>query len=165
MNAAYGSSLSFGSKVRSKPIGHNTYSYRRINFRSKPTPIHGPVHISDLNYSYSRSHFSRLPQAVAKELLNRLSHKVSYTSMKIDIFICVFTTNEVRNHLHICDHSIIPLYKRGFCLGFSNTSHVESLDRFRKSVFDKVKLDICIVLNVTILKNIICKYNMQMKIF
>ena len=30
----------------------------------------------------------------------------------------------------------------GLCLGFSNTSHVDSLDRFIKSAVEKVKLDI-----------------------
>ena len=41
--SACGSSGSFGSRVRSKYIGHNTYTGRRINFCSKTTPIHGPV--------------------------------------------------------------------------------------------------------------------------
>ena len=66
MNSAYGLSGSFGSRVRYKYIEHNTYTGRRSNFCSKPTPIYGPVHKSDLNYSYSRSHFSRLPQEVDK---------------------------------------------------------------------------------------------------
>ena len=39
MNAGYGSSISFGSIVRSKYIVHNTYTGRRSNFRSKTTPI------------------------------------------------------------------------------------------------------------------------------
>ena len=69
MISTYGSSSSFGSRVRSKYIGHNSYTGRRSNLRSNPTPIHGPVHKSDFNYSYSRIHFSRLPQAVAKKLL------------------------------------------------------------------------------------------------
>ena len=30
-------------------------------------------------------------------------------------------------------------------IGFSNTSHVDSLNRFRRSVVDKVKSDICIL--------------------
>ena len=34
-----------------------------------------------------------------------------------------------------------------FFLGSSNTSHIESLDRFRKSVVDKVKIGICIFFN------------------
>ena len=51
MNAAYCSSGSFGSRVRSESIGKNKYTGRRINFRSNPTPIHGPVQKSDLNYS------------------------------------------------------------------------------------------------------------------
>ena len=66
MISAYGLSGSFGSIVRSKSIGHNTYKGRRSNFRSKSTPIHVSVYKSDLNHSYLRSHFSRLPQAVAK---------------------------------------------------------------------------------------------------
>ena len=66
MISAYGLSRLFGYRLRSESIGHNTYTGIRINFRSKPTPIHGPVHKSYLNYLYSRSHFSRLPQAVDK---------------------------------------------------------------------------------------------------
>ena len=57
MTFAYGSSGSFGSIVRSKSIGHNTYTGKISNFRSKPTPINVPDHKSYLNYSYSRSHF------------------------------------------------------------------------------------------------------------
>ena len=71
MNAAYASSGSFGSRVRLKYIGHNTYIGRRSNFRSKPTTIYGAVHKSYLDYSYSRSNFSHVPQAVHKELINR----------------------------------------------------------------------------------------------
>ena len=33
--SAYGSSGLFGSRVRSKSIGHNTYTGRRINLRQK----------------------------------------------------------------------------------------------------------------------------------
>ena len=66
MNAAYGSSGSFVSIVRSKYIAHNTYKVRRNNFRSKPTPTHVLVHKPDMNYSYSRSHFSWLPKSVAE---------------------------------------------------------------------------------------------------
>ena len=40
MTSAYGSSGSFGYRVRSEPIGHNTYTVR-IFFSSKPTLIHG----------------------------------------------------------------------------------------------------------------------------
>ena len=42
---------------------------------------------SDLNHSYSRSHFSWLPQAFPKRLNCRLSKKVGYDSKKIDPFI------------------------------------------------------------------------------
>ena len=66
MTSTYGSSGSIGSRVRSKYIGHNTYADRRNNYVKKPTPIHGPLHKSDLNYSYSRSHFFRLTQEVSK---------------------------------------------------------------------------------------------------
>ena len=67
--SAYGSSGSFGSRVGSKYIGNNTYTRRRSNFNSKPAPINGPVKFFDLNYSYSRIHFSRLPQVVAEKLI------------------------------------------------------------------------------------------------
>ena len=78
INATYGSLVSFWSRVRSRYIGHNTYVGRRSNVHLKPTPIHGPLQKSDLNYSYSISHFSWLPQAVATKLIYRLSHKFSY---------------------------------------------------------------------------------------
>ena len=66
MNAAYGSSGPFWSEVRSRSIVTNTYTDKKSNFCSKPTAIQGPNHKSDLNYSYSRIHFSRLPRAAAK---------------------------------------------------------------------------------------------------
>ena len=84
MNYTYGSSKSCVSRVKSEYIVHNTYTVRRSNFRSKSIPIHGPVHKYDLNYSYSRSHFSRLPKSVAKELINCLYQKVSYYCKIID---------------------------------------------------------------------------------
>ena len=61
MNAAYDSSGSFISRVRSKYIGYNTYNVRISHLRSKPTPIYGPVQKSDMNHSYLRIHLSRLP--------------------------------------------------------------------------------------------------------
>ena len=94
MTYVSGSSGSFGSRGRSKSIGRNTYTSRRINLCSKPTSINGPVHKSYLNYSCSRSHFSRLPQAVAKKIINRLSHKVSYASKIIDPVINGFSPND-----------------------------------------------------------------------
>ena len=101
MNAAYGSSGSFISRVRSKSIWHNTYTGRRLNIRSKSTAIHIPVHKFDLNYSYSISHFSRLPEAVAKEIINRMSNKVMYASIKFDPVINGFNLNEVKIQFHI----------------------------------------------------------------
>ena len=70
MNAAYGSSGSFGSRVGSKCDGHNTYTGRRRKLRSKPRTIHAPVNKCELKFSYSRSHFNRLPQVVSKGLIN-----------------------------------------------------------------------------------------------
>ena len=100
MTSAYGSFESFGSRVSSKSIIHNTYTGRRIKIRSKATPIHGPVHKSYLNYLYSRSYFSRLPKADAKKLIYFFSHKVSYPVLN------GFITNDSSIHFHICDHSI-----------------------------------------------------------
>ena len=118
MISAYGSSGSFGSRVRSKYIGHNTYTGRRSNLRSKPTPIHGPVQKSDLNYSYARSHFSRLPQAVARKLIHRLSQTVSNPSKIIDPVIHEFSPNDVSSILPICDHSIVTFGIREKFIGF-----------------------------------------------
>ena len=67
MTAEYGSSGSFGLIARSKYIERNTYTGRRINFCSKPTPIYGPVHKADFNYLYSISHSSQLQQTVAEK--------------------------------------------------------------------------------------------------
>ena len=53
-----------------------------------------------------------------------------------DPVINEFIPNEVRCHFHIFDMSIITFWKWGFCLGFSNTPHVESLDRFRTFVVE-----------------------------
>ena len=107
-----------------------------------------------MNYSYSRIHFGQLPQAVAKNLINILSQKVHYDSMMINQVIKRFSPNEVKSHFHICDHSIITFCRRLLCLGFSNTSWVDILYRFIKSVVDKVKTDVC-TLKKTIKKKII----------
>ena len=111
---------------------------------SKPTPIHGPVHKYDLNYSYPRSHFNQLPQQVTIKLIYRLSHKFSYASKIFDPVINEFSTDEVKIHLYICYNLIVTFGRIGFCLGFSNTSNVDILYGFRKQVVDKVKTDICI---------------------
>ena len=58
--------------------------------------------------------------------------------------INVFSTNELTSRLHIYNHSIVTFDIRGFCLGHSNASYIDILDRFRKSVVDKVKIDVCI---------------------
>ena len=71
MISAYGLSGSFGSRVRYKYIGHNTYTDRRSNFRSKPTTINVPVHKYDLNYLYSRSHFRSIDCLIKVGMLPR----------------------------------------------------------------------------------------------
>ena len=118
MTSTYSWSGSFGSIVRYKSIEYSTYKYRGSNFRSKPTPIDGPVHKSDLNYSYSRIHFIRLPQAVARKLICSLSQKVSYPFKIIDRVINGFSTNDISNHFHIYDHLIVKFGTRKKCLGF-----------------------------------------------
>ena len=142
MVLANGSSGSFRSRIRSIVFLNNTYTDRRSNFCSKTTPIHGPVYKSDLNISYSRSHFNRLPQAVSKGMIIFLSQKVSYDSMIIDPVINIIPPNEIKIHLHVCDQKITPFFIRGLCLRFSNTSCVDSLEKFRKTVVDEVKFDI-----------------------
>ena len=106
MNAAHGSSRLFRSIFRSKYIVHNTYTGRRSNLRSKPTPIYGPVHKYDLNFSYSRSHFSWLPQAVSKGIIYSLSCQVVFSSLMIVPVINSFDPNEDKCSFHICDNSI-----------------------------------------------------------
>ena len=58
--------------------------------------------------------------------------------------INVFSTNVLTSRLHIYNHSIVTFGIRGLCLGHSNASHVDSLDRFRKSVVYEVRIDVCI---------------------
>ena len=67
--------------------------------------------------------------------------KFSYASKRIDLVINVFSPNDISSHLHICEHSIITFGIIEKISGLSNTSHVYSLDRFRRSVVDKVKTD------------------------
>ena len=97
-----------------------------------------------MDFSYSRSHSRWLPQAVSKRPINRLSHKVSFASNIIDPVINGFSVNEVKSHIHIWDNKNISFSTRELCLGLSENSHVDSLDRFGKKVVDKVKYDICI---------------------
>ena len=144
MTAAYGSLGSLKSIVSSKSIIDNRYIGRRRNFYSKPTPIYGSCHKSDFNYSYLRSKFSRLPQSVSKNEFYCLYQKVSYGSKTIDPVINGFITHEGISHLHICTNSIVTSGIRVLCLGLLNTYNVGSLDRFRKSVVDKVKTEVCI---------------------
>ena len=90
-----------------------------------------------------------------------MSQKVGYTSMMVDPVINVYTPNELKIHLHICDHSIINFGTRWFCLGFKKTSHVDSLDGFRNTFADQVKFDISLFIEVFYrrkYKNKICKW-------
>ena len=97
-----------------------------------------------MNYSYSISHFSWLTQAVAKNIIYHLFQKVSCVSKISDPVINGFSPHEVRIHLHICDYSIIAFGIRVLCVGFSKTSYVRSLYRFRKLFVDKVKTEECV---------------------
>ena len=72
-----------------------------------------------------------------------LSRKVSYASKKVYPVINVFNPREVRSNSYICYHSILIFGIRVLCLGFSKTSHIDSLDRFRKLVVDKVITKLC----------------------
>ena len=122
----HGSSVSFGSRISSKCIGHNKFIGRRSNLSSKPTPIYWPVNKSEFYFSYSQSHFIWSPQTFSKGIINSLSQKYSYAYMMINTVLNWFITNQVRSHLRVFDHSMVTFGKIGSCLGFSNTSHVES---------------------------------------
>ena len=67
-----------------------------------------------------------------------MSQKVSYSSKIIDPVIDGYIPNDYSSNFHICDHSIVKFLIREKRIYFSNTSHVDSLDRFRTSVVDKV---------------------------
>ena len=47
----------------------------------------------------------------------------------IDAVINIFSHHKVRRHFHICDQYIVTLSIREKYLGFSKTSHVDSLER------------------------------------
>ena len=136
MNTAFDSSLSFGSRVRSKLIGNNKYTGRRTNFHSKPTQIHWATHIPELKISYSRKHFILLPQAVSTIHINHLLQKFSCSSVIIDLVMNGFTNNEVRSDHHVWDKSIITFVKEIICLEFPNAFNVKSLERLSKSVVE-----------------------------
>ena len=70
-----------------------------------------------------------------------LSQKVSYAYKIIDLVTNGFSPNDISSHLYICDTSIVTFGIREKCIGFSNTSRVDSLDRFRISVVDELKTD------------------------
>ena len=73
-----------------------------------------------------------------------MSQKCSYACKIIDSVINGFSPHEVRSHFHIYDTSVVTFGIRDICFGSSNTSNVDSLDRFRKSVVDKVITEVCI---------------------
>ena len=56
--------------------------------------------------------------------------EVSYASKRIYPVIDGFSPNDASSHLHTCDNSIFTFGIREWFIGFSNTSHVYSLDRF-----------------------------------
>ena len=122
-------------------FGHTTCTGGKVNnnnnnLYSKPTPIHVPVHKSELHFSYTKRHFSLSPKVVSKGLINILSQKVIYASMTIDLVIIGFIPNELSIPLHIFDWSIINFGERGLFLGFSNTYYADSLEFFLKAVLE-----------------------------
>ena len=70
-----------------------------------------------------------------------MSQKVGYASKIIDPVINVFIPNDESINLQICDQSIVTFVIREKYIGLSKTSHIDSLERFRISVVDKVKPD------------------------
>ena len=60
-----------------------------------------------------------------------MSQKVSYAYKIIDPVINVFSTNNESSRFHICDYSIVTFGIIEKCIGFSNTSHVDSSESFR----------------------------------
>ena len=77
-----------------------------------------------------------------------MPQKISYSYKITDPVIDEFSPNGESSYLYIYYHSSVTFVIRETFKGFSNTSHVHSLDRFRRSVFDKVKSDICILQKV-----------------
>ena len=73
-----------------------------------------------------------------------MSQKVSYASKRIDPILNGFSPNDVSSHLHIFDHSIVTFVMKERCLGFIKTYRVDILDRFTRSVVDKIETYICI---------------------
>ena len=73
----------------------------------------------------------RLPQSVAN--INYFLYQIiSNASKIIDPGINGSSPNDVSSNLHICDPSIVKFLIREKCIGLSNTSHVDSLDIFRR---------------------------------
>ena len=84
-----------------------------------------------------------------------MSQKVSYTSKIFDKVINGFSPHELGTRLHIRDHSIVTFGKRGLCLRFSNTSHVEILDFLEHPLLIRLKQKYVFFLNNIIQKKII----------
>ena len=95
MNAVFSLSGSFGSIYRSQFSGNNNYTGIESNLCSKPTPLHVPVHKSELKISYSSGHFSLLSQADSEVIIKSLSNKISDASLIIDLIINGFSPNKV----------------------------------------------------------------------
>ena len=73
-----------------------------------------------------------------------MSQKVSYASKRIYPVIYEFSPNDELSNFHICDSSIVTFRIRKN-IGLYNTYHVDSLNRFIRSVLDEVKSDMCIL--------------------
>ena len=87
--------------------------------------------------------------------MSSFSYKVNYYSKIVDTVIDRFSTYDESRHLNIYDHSINTFGIGEKCMGFSNTYHVDSSERFIRSIVDKVNSDIYILQNVLIQKKMI----------
>ena len=65
----------------------------------------------------------------------------------------------------ICDQSTNAYRKISFCLGFSKTSHVDSLDIFRNAVAENVYIEIENLKKTVVLKERLTNWNMKINSF
>ena len=112
--------------------------------RSKTTPIHVPVQ-NQIWIIHTQEVTLVCYYKQLLKIIYCLSHKIIYASKIIYLYINGFSQNSESSHLHICDHSIVTLGIREKCLGLSNTSHVDSLDRFIITFADKVNTYMCLL--------------------
>ena len=144
----------FGSIVKSKYIERNTYTCIRSNVFSKQVSIYVIFYITNFKFFYYKRIFNCLPDSAYTRLIKCLSRKVTYDSIVDYPVISGFGTNlKMKLFAHFVK-SIITFWWKGFCLGFSITSYVDSLDRFGKLVIEKANNFIYNLKKNTAVKNI-----------